>query len=92
MIYILEFQPAFHHARFYVGYCEADRLQERIEEHNKGYGAKITRAAKAAGIHLHLVTTFPGDRKLERLIKRQKCTPKLVARIRRDGSYGECPL
>jgi hypothetical protein len=41
---------------------------------------------------LHLVTTFPGSRQTERLIKRQKCTPRIVARIRRDGSYGECPF
>jgi len=92
MIYILEFQPPFHHAKFYVGYCETNRLEARLEQHKKGSGAKICRAAVLAGVHLHLVTTFPGNRQTERMIKRMKCTPRIVARIRRDGSYGECPF
>lgn len=92
MIYILEFQPAFHHARFYVGFSESPDIQKRIDQHNKGTGAKICRAAVQQGHHLHLVTTFPGDRTVERLIKRLHNTPRLVAKIRREGSYGKCPF
>lgn len=78
MIYILEFSRPMHHARFYVGFCEDDRLTERLKDHNSGRGAAITRAARQQGIELILVATLEGDRRKERQIKRQKNTPRLV--------------
>lgn len=77
MIYILEFSRPMHHARFYVGFCEDDRLTERLKDHNSGRGAAITRAARQQGIELILVATLEGDRRKER----QKNTPRLVRNL-----------
>lgn len=88
-IYILEFSEPLgsnrHSARFYLGYCEDDRLQMRLKEHYMGAGAKITRAAVQRGFGLRLVATFPGDRELERKLKRQKNTPRIVQRLKKAG-------
>lgn len=92
MIYILQFDPQMHHARYYVGWCEDGRLDERLTEHKKGRGAKITRAAVEKGIQLALVATLPGDRTRERAIKRQKNTPRLVKQLmnKRKIDVGSC--
>jgi predicted GIY-YIG superfamily endonuclease len=88
MIYILRFERTlgnlnspYGQAHYYVGYCEDDRLPERLAEHRCGAGAAITRAAARQGISFDLVATMPGDRARERQIKRQKSTPRLVARL-----------
>lgn len=85
MIYILKFSRPLgnhkHTASYYVGWCEDERLTDRIEEHRNGYGAAITRAAVRIGISLTLIVSFPGNRQLERQIKRMKNTPRLVRQI-----------
>lgn len=87
MIYILEFdQPlgtARHCARFYLGYCDDDRLPDRLAEHHAGRGAAMTRFAVLNGIGFKVVATLPGDRRVERLLKRRKNTPRIVDRLKR---------
>lgn len=78
MIYVLQFSEPLCHAKFYLGYCEDDRLEQRIQEHKSGRGAAITRAAVERGISLSLVLTMEGNRDYERRLKRQKNTPRLV--------------
>lgn len=85
MIYILKFSEPLHHAKYYVGWCEDGTLMDRVGAHRKGRGAAITRAAVQRGLTLSLVVAFPGDRHLERRIKRWKNTPKLVARLNQKG-------
>lgn len=85
MIYILQFDPPLHHARFYVGYCDDTRLDQRLIEHQTGNGAAITRAAVERGISLRLVATLPGQRDTERQIKRQKNTPRLVRQLQQQN-------
>ncbi len=89
MIYILEFSQPLgndrHSAQYYLGYCEDDRFQMRLKEHHMGAGAAITRAAVQRGLGLRVVATFPGDRELERKLKRQKNTPRLVKRLKKAG-------
>lgn len=87
MIYILEFSRplgnARHSARYYLGYCEDDRLSDRLAEHQAGRGAAMTRFAVQNGISFNAVATFPGDRKTERMLKRRKNTPRIVERFNR---------
>lgn len=87
MIYILEFnQPlgtARHQARFYIGYCEENRLSERLAEHQTGKGAAITRAANKRGISYQVICTLPGERNLERQLKRRKNTRLIIDRLKR---------
>lgn len=80
MIYVLRFDTTLGsdhpkgRARFYVGYAEPRRLALRIEEHQRGCGAAITRAAVKQGINVIPVAIFEGDRAMERAIKNYKNT------------------
>ena len=58
-------------ARYYVGYADDERVQERIDEHRRGVsGAVITRHFFDQGIDFDVVTILPGlDRSDERRIK-----------------------
>lgn len=92
MIYILEFKRPLGNpnnkrgqAQYYIGYCDDDRLEGRLDEHAAGRGARITAAAAAMGIGFDLVLTIPGDRSVERKLKSYKNTPKLVRRYRQTG-------
>lgn len=48
IVYMLQFDTPLgndkHRAHYYLGYCKARRLDERIAEHKSGYGARITAA------------------------------------------------
>lgn len=60
-------------AQHYLGWCEDNRLEERIAEHRAGRGAKITQAAIKQGAELELVFILPGGtRDDERRLKRIK--------------------
>lgn len=91
MIYVLEFERPLGNpdnpraqARYYLGWCEDDRLEERFSEHLRGWGAAITRAAVNRRIAFEVVLKLPGDRTEERRLKNYKNTPKLVERYRRQ--------
>lgn len=90
MVYILEFDKPLGNpnnprgqARYYVGSCEDHRYRERMEEHESGRGAAITRAAAAQGIGWKTAFILPGCREVEKAIKRRKNTPRFVASLRR---------
>jgi predicted GIY-YIG superfamily endonuclease len=83
MLYILAIEPPLAHAKYYLGYCQDGRLKARIQEHQSGYGAKLTRAAIESGRNLTLVATLArGTRQTERQLKRRKSTPRLVESIK----------
>jgi putative endonuclease len=68
-------------AQHYMGW--AKDLDRRLWHHRNGSGARLTAAAAALGIDMHLVRTWEGDRNLERQLKNRKnhrllcptCTP-----------------
>ena len=78
MVYMLTFPPigtGRHQARFYIGFCDDDRdPAERLAEHRAGRGAAITRAVveRHGPDTLELLWVLPGDRNLERRLKRQR--------------------
>src|SRR5690349_21420741 len=84
MLYILEFDKElgkgqFGRAKFYLGYCDEERLFERIDEHRKGHGAAITRACVQKKIGFHLAATYPGGtRSDERRFKNWKNNRKVL--------------
>lgn len=71
-IYLLCIQPAYRHAKHYVGFCEADDPARRVQEH-LSCGSKaspLIRAALRAGHTVHHALTIPnGTRTDERRIK-----------------------
>lgn len=93
MIYILKFERKLGNpnnpraqAQYYVGYCDDDRLHERLAEHQRGTGAAITRACVERGIGFSVVLTLPGGTDVEAYLKyKYKNTRLLVERYERNA-------
>ncbi len=41
-VYLLHFDPPYHHARHYLGFTDRVSLRVRVEEHLNGKGAALT--------------------------------------------------
>lgn len=66
-VYLLHFDPAYRHARHYLGYT--DFLKRRVAHHRNGTGANLTKYAARAGCELIIARTWKGDRSVERKLK-----------------------
>jgi hypothetical protein len=86
MIYLIHFDRPFKHAKHYLGFCEEGGLEQRIDKHRRGAGAKLLRAVAQAGIGFRVVRTWAqGTRDEERKLKNRGgaaricpcCNPKL---------------
>lgn len=82
MIYLIHFEQALGdldnphgQARHYLGYT--DNLKARLEAHRSGKGSRLMEVVKERGIEWVLVRTWPGDRGIEKQLKRQKNSPRL---------------
>ena len=74
-VYLLHFSQPFHHARHYLG--STDDLDNRLQEHRTGQGARLTQVIHEAGISFILARTWEGGRDLERKLKRWHKSPDL---------------
>jgi len=74
-VYLLHFDRPYKHAAHYMGW--ALDVEVRVKQHRAGKGAKLMRVIKDAGIGFELARTWPGDRKLEYRLKRQRQARKL---------------
>lgn len=77
--YLLHFEPAYQHARHYLGYTSRD-VEERINEHVRatGNGARLVQVVLEAGHHVMLARVWEGEgRDFEKHLKRQHNTPRL---------------
>jgi len=61
-------------AQHYLGMTQ--NLDQRLETHRAGLGARILAAAVERGIGFEVVRTWPGGRERERQLKRQHNAPK----------------
>lgn len=72
MVYLIHFSKKLAHAQHYIGFAEND-LEQRIEKHKAGTGAKILKACNEAGIEWDVAEVWPeGDRTFERSLKNKK--------------------
>jgi len=67
-IYLLHFNEAIHHAGHYI--CSTANLDERLEAHRKGSGARLMAVLRERGIGFVLARTWSGDKQKERAIKK----------------------
>jgi predicted GIY-YIG superfamily endonuclease len=74
-VYLLHLDPPVKHARHYTGWTS--NLEERLEAHRSGRGARLMEVVKEAGGTFRVARTWPGSRDLERAIKDRKEAPKL---------------
>jgi predicted GIY-YIG superfamily endonuclease len=75
VVYLLHFSQPLAHARHYLG--STANLDQRLDEHRNGQGARLMEVICDAGIGFQLARTWTGDRKLERKLKRRKNAPRL---------------
>lgn len=68
-IYLLHFDSPLGHARHYLGWTE--NLEQRLESHRMGQGARLMLHLKRAGIGFRLARTWEGTRNYERRLKNQ---------------------
>jgi hypothetical protein len=69
-VYLLHFAEPYHHAQHYLGW--SPRLMPRLLTHLTERGSPLVRAAVGAGIAVRLARTWPGDRAVERALKRRR--------------------
>jgi len=74
-IYLLHFERPYEHARHYLGFTF--NLDQRLEAHRNGRGARLIEVITEAGIGFLVVRTWRGERALERTLKRRKNSPGL---------------
>lgn len=74
-VYLIHLDPAYKHARHYTGWSA--NLEQRLEEHRAGIGARLLDVVQKAGGSWHLVRTWRGTRELERAIKDMRAVPQL---------------
>jgi predicted GIY-YIG superfamily endonuclease len=90
-VYLLHFHSPIspdHTTQHYVGIA-TKTLQERMEAHAKGSGARLTQVALERGIGWTLVRTWPeGSRTLERAIKKARHVPDFCPVCRPGNKAG----
>jgi predicted GIY-YIG superfamily endonuclease len=74
-VYLIHFNRAYKHARHYLGYSE--HLDKRITDHLCRMGARLMEVVTNARIEWKVCRTWPGDRALERQLKRRKDAPHI---------------
>lgn len=94
-VYILRFSHPLgnenHQAQHYIGWTLD--IEERLEEHRAGRGAKITAAAVERGFRLELVAILSGTRADERKLKARKSHRRIIERLERGTlRFGEAVL
>ncbi len=67
-VYLLHFSKSFHHASHYLGWTSLP-VEQRIEQHRSGHGARLLEVVTAAGISFKVARTWNGTRRLERTLK-----------------------
>jgi predicted GIY-YIG superfamily endonuclease len=74
-VYLYHFDRPYAHARHYLGWTVD--LEARDARHQAGKGARLLAVLKREGIAYRIVRTWPGDKTLERAIKKRRCAPQL---------------
>ena len=74
-VYLLHFDSAFKHARHYLGWT--GNLENRLQQHRDGQGARLMEVVRDAGIGFELARTWTGTRRDERRLHNWKASPRL---------------
>ncbi len=77
-VYLLHFAAPIsdqHTTQHYIGF--ALDLEARLDEHERGRGARLTQVARERGIVFQVAATWKGDRALERALKNLHNAPLL---------------
>jgi predicted GIY-YIG superfamily endonuclease len=78
IVYLLHFHQKLAHSQHYIGFTT--NLDKRLTDHLCGQGARLMEVCFERGIEWRLARTWPGNRELERRLKR------------RHGAASICPI
>lgn len=67
-VYLLHFSAPVRGARHYVGWTSR-QVERRVERHQLGQGARLTRQAHSEGVTMTLARTWAGTMRRERALK-----------------------
>lgn len=84
-VYLIHFDEPLAHAQHYIGYAED--INERLNAHRVGRGARLLAACNAVGISYRIVRIWNGpgaDRNFERRLKRRKNARRLCPTCRKE--------
>ena len=70
-VYLLHFSKPLAHARHYCGYTP-NGVQERLDKHRNGTGARLTQVACDSGIELILARTWEFDHEHDARVKERR--------------------
>ncbi|WP_185845949.1 hypothetical protein [Kibdelosporangium aridum] len=70
IIYLLHFDRPYKHARHYLGWTTD--LENRLQQHASGHGARLVQVIQDAGITWTLSRTWTGGRNRERQLKQNR--------------------
>lgn len=80
-VYLLCLEPAYRHARHYIGFTPDADAARRVEEHLRGQGSPLIRAAVAGGGRALPAHQWPGaGRDFERSLKDRRDVGKWCPR------------
>jgi hypothetical protein len=88
-VYLLHFARPYRHARHYMGWAKASRLDARVAEELAGgsAAARLMQVVKAAGIEAELTRTWEGSRAEERRLKNLRNAPHLCPVCNPSGPW-----
>lgn len=83
-VYLICFDKHYHHAKHYIGFTDAG-VEQRLEKHRLGVGAKLLRAVSKADIEFDVVRIWEDvDRHFERKLKNRKNAKRLCPRCKEE--------
>ena len=86
-VYILHFEPAYKHARHYVG--STSRGNARGDDHLAGRGSPLVSAAIRAGVAVTFHVIGVGGRIAERKIKQQKNAGRFCPQCQKEKNKND---
>lgn len=80
-IYLLHFSRKYHHAGHYIGFVRGNTraaVEDRLERHRSGDGARLLAVITQAGITFECVRIWENvSRDFERKLKKRKCANRM---------------
>ena len=81
-VYLIHLDQKICHAQHYIGYTRLDSVEQRLNRHKSGSGARFLQYANQIGVNYSIVKTWTfsnwkSARAFERKLKSQKHAPRL---------------
>lgn len=95
-VYLLHFDQPLGHQQHYLGITRTDRLHRRMEEHQRGRGARLTARLSAQGLGFTLTHIIPDaspeiEKRLKQASRFKRLCPLCSPQLDNGAISGEFP-